>query len=472
MCVLTGPLHAQTEAADFSRIGYAGYLTTTASDYQCVGINPANLGFIPQRDVFQLSNPMEYGIFRSEKKWTISAAEGGVSIHSDALNRTALFDMITQTTSGTFTQDDKVRAATAFADKGVRFSVDLIALGIAHQSGSWGGIALTIRERLSGTFRFNEEAARLAFEGRYFDYFDSLAVNYNGDTVGYSTNPRMFSDLFDNTRLAMIWYRELGCSYGLQVIGTDAFSINIGAGIKYLLGYALIDANVERGNLRARSSLSPGFGISYGKARSSSTIEGNDFRPVGSGWSMDLGITLRYESFALGVSAIDIGRMFWDGNVWIARDTILNGMSSTGFSSYNIFEEAPKITGEGNYFKWDGASLATSNLPARLRVGGSYQYTSRWRFGADVLFPLNTSAGALGEPIVSVGADWRPLVWLNCGAGLGWGGNMGMFLPISVMFSVFGGTWEMGISSRDIFTFLVSDRPIVSVVVGVARIRL
>lgn len=463
---------AQTEAADFSRIGFAGFLSTVVSDYQCVGINPANLGFLPRNDVYRLSNPIEFGISRQKRNWSLSLLEGGVSLHSDALDRAALMNMITQTTSGTFDLEDKIRAATAFADKGIRFSVDLFAVAGAYQSESWGGVAITIRERMAGTFRFNDEAARLAFEGRHYEYFDSVAVNDSGDTVGYSTKPRTFSDLFDSTRLAMTWFREIGASYGVQVFATDNVSVFAGIGVKYLLGYGMIDAFVESGNLNARSSLSPFFGINYGKATSSSFIPGSDFVPVANGWSADLGITLQYKALRLGISVVDVGRLTWDGNVFIARDTILNGMSSTGFSSYNIFEEAPKITGDGNYFKWEGANKASTSLPTRIHLGTSYDYRTNWRFGVDAVIPLNETSGALNQAIVSGGADWRPLVWLRTGIGIGGGGDMGVFIPVSAMFSIFDGLWELGIASRDVITYFGTNRPVLSLVMGVARIRL
>lgn len=472
ICIAGSRVFAQTEAADFSRIGFAGFITPVASDYQCVGINPANLGFVPEREVFRLSTPLEFGIARRKRNWSFTVAEGGVSLHSDALSRAGLLDMITQTTSGSFSVAEKQQAALAFADKGIRFSVDLLALGAAYQSDNWGGVAITVRERMAGTFRFNGDAAKLAFEGRHYDYFDSVAVKGNGDTVGYSTNPRLFSDLFNGTRLAMIWYREVGASYGVRLFHTQDLNLYGGLGVKYLMGYALIDAEVVGGELQARSAISPFFGINYGKATSSSFIPGDNFIPVGAGWGIDLGVTLQYKNTSVALSVVDAGRMLWDGNVFVAKDTILNGMSSTGFSSYNIFEEAPKITGDGNYFKWQGAKYATSNLPTRIRLGMSHQYNIQWRFGGDAVIPVNQVTGALGEPLVSVGADWRPVVWLRVSLGLGGGGNMGVFIPAGAMFSLLDGMWEFGITSRDMVTFVTTGRPVLSAVAGLMRIRL
>lgn len=462
---------AQTEASDFARIGFAAFLTPVVSDYQCVGINPANLGFVPKTDVFVLASPLGSGVERVRRPWSFTVAEGGGTAHSDALTRSGLMNALFNNGSIEFTLADKRRAAADFAGKGIRFSVDFFSFAASLQTNDFGGLALTARERAMGTFRFNEAAAALAFEGRYYSYFDSLSTNFRGDTIGFATNPKPFSVLFNDTRLAMSWFRELGISYGIGIYKTEELDVFVGAGLKYLLGYAYLDAFVSDGHLRAYSALSPFFGISYGKATTPSFIPGKAFQSIGDGWGLDIGATVRVGKFTFAASVVDLGALRYDGNVFAAKDTILNGMSSTGFNSYNIFEEAPKITGDGNYFKWDGLETATSELPSRLRIGISSAHTYRWRFGIDVVAPLNQAAGSLGEAIVSLGADWRPTLWLRVGGGIGGGGNMGVFIPVSVFFSVVGGFWEFGISSRDIITFVAIDRPIVSLTIGLARIR-
>jgi len=476
LCVVVFVLYcstvrAQTEASDFARIGFAAFLTPVVSDYQCVGINPANLGFIPRRDVFVLASPLGGGVERVRRAFSFTVAEGGATAHSDALTRSGLMNALFNNSSIQFTLADKRRAAADFAGKGIRFSADFFSIGAAFQTDQFGGIALTARERAMGTFKFNESAAALAFEGRHYAYFDSLAVNFKGDTVGFARNPQPFSELFKGTRLALSWFREFGISYGIGIYKTDELDVFVGAGVKYLQGYAYLDAVVADNQLKAYTALSPFFGISYGKATTPSFIPGNKLEPIGDGWGLDLGLTVRVDKVTFAASVVDLGALRYDGNVFVAKDTILNGMSSTGFNSYNIFKEAPKITGEGNYFSWDGLATATSELPSRVRMGISYAHTYRWRFGVDAIAPLNQAAGSLGDPLVSLGADWRPYTWLRVGAGIGGGGNMGFFMPVSVFFSVFGGFWEFGISSRDIVTLITVDRPIVSVTIGLARIR-
>jgi len=464
---------AQTEAADFSRIGFAGALTTVVTDYQCVGINPANLGFLPQNDIYELSNPMLPGIARNKRSWAFSLAEGGFAAHSDALSRSSLWQTLFQSESFDFTIEQKQQAAREFANNGLRTSADVILFGAAFQSDNWGGLAFTVRERVSATFALNESLSRLVFEGRRFDYFDSSTVSFHGDTVGLSTNPQPFSSLFAGSRLALTWHREYALSYGVKIADIQSVKIYAGTTIKHLVGYAYLDALASNGELFARSALSPIFGINYGKATTPSFIPGNAFVPVGSGWGFDAGITATFGTqWSASVSIIDVGSMHWTGNVFKALDTVLNGLTSEGFVNYNLFEQAPKITGDGNFFQWDGLQSATTYLPSRLRGGVSYRRNSKIRYGLDVIAPVNSAAGALGEAIVSAGVDVRPVVWLTVSGGAGFGGNMGAFLPVGVMASLFDGIWEVGLQSRDIITLVAAKRPVISLCIGLSRFRL
>lgn len=465
-------LYAQTEAYDYGRIGFATVASPWVTDYQASGINPANLGFIPTEDVYALGSPLEFGITRSKRTVAISIGEIGASIHSDALPRSGLFDAMFQNTSGTFTTAQKLEVAKQFIDKGLRYSLDALILGASYQTEDYGGFAFTVRERVYGTFVFNHAAAQVIFAGRSFEYFDSTALNFAGDTVGYSTNPQNYSSLFVGTQLSLLWFRESALSYGIQIFNNEETKVFVGVTGKYLSGYASLDATTTDGEFKAQSALSPFFGVSYGKATSPSLIRGTSFIPVGSGWGFDAGISVKTGKFSLSGSIIDVGKIEWTGNVFRAKDTVLNGMSSTGFNSYNIFVEAPQITGEGKFFSWEGLVNSTTSLPSRLRVGVGYDLTAKWRFGAETVIPVNTTAGQLGQAIITAGADWRPLPWLRVGAGLAGGGNMRVTVPLGAHASLFGGIWELGITSRDLLTTVLSDNPVVSIGIGLSRFRL
>ncbi len=462
----------QSETSDFGRIGHAGFLSTTVSDYQCIGINPANLGFVPTTDIFELATPMKGGIERRRRDFSFTVAEGGLSAHSDALSRGGLFDLIFQEGGVTFSAAQKTAAAKAFSGNGVRINADLFLAGAAFQSQSFGGFAITIRERATGAFVFNDEASKLIFEGRASGYFDSLALNFNGDTVGFSTNPQNYSKLFNGSVLSILWFREYAASYGVKLLDIKPVKFYLGATVKFLESYAYLDTRVENGTFNARSALSPFFGINYGKATTPSAIPGTSLVPVGTGWGLDVGATMEIDNWTFSASVVDLGKLVFDGNVYTAGDTILNGLSSTGFDNYNIFEEAQKITGDGEFFKWSGLQTADTELPTRFKAGVSYFYSYRLRFGVDMAASVNKAAGSIEQPIFSGGADYRITPWCTLGMGIGAGSNMGFFVPISAMFSIFNGTWEMGLSSRDLITYLVSKQPVVSLAVGFLRFRI
>lgn len=465
-------LAAQSEASDFARIGHAGFLVSAVSDYQCIGINPANLGFIPQRDVYSFSTPLSSGAEHSRKNFAFSLGEGGLSLRSDAISKSAMIDILLQRGSAVkFTDADKLEAARAFAGKGLRFNMDIMTFAFSYQHESIGGIALSVRERVNGTFVLNEQAAKLMFQGRHSDYFDSTALNWRGDTIGYSRNPEKFSKLFDGTILSMSWLREYALSYGIRVFNDSSTSIYLGVTPKFLQSYAYLEARVAAGSLLAQSALSPYFAINYGKATTPSAIPGTALVPIGQGYGIDAGVTVEHQDWTFSGSVIDIGSVRYTGNVFAAGDTVLNGLGSEGFDSYNIFTEAPKITGEGQYFRWEGLMSAESRLPTRLRLGGSYRHNKRWSFGADCIIALNDVAGSLQQNLYSTGVDWRPKDWLNVGMGLAHGANMGLTMPASVMFSIFNGRWQLGLSTLDVSSIFSSSNPVVSAVFGVARLR-
>jgi hypothetical protein len=463
---------AQSEASDFARIGHAGFLASVVTDYQCVGINPANLGFVPTRDVYSFSTPLSSGSERSRKTFAVSLGEGGASIRSDALSKSGMIDILLQRGSAvTFTEADKIAAAKAFAGKGLRFNLDIMPFAFAYQHESIGGFALSVRERVNGTFVLNEQAAKLMFQGRHSDYFDSTALNWRGDTIGYARNPQKFSKLFDGTILSMSWLREFALSYGIQVFHDSSTSIYVGLTPKFLQSYAYLEARVAEGALLAQSALSPYFAINYGKATTPSAIMGTALVPIGEGYGLDAGVTVKYQDWTFSGSIIDIGSITYNGNVFAAGDTVLNGLGSEGFDSYNLFEEAPKITGEGQYFRWEGLMSAQSELPMRLRFGTSWQQSKRWSYGLDCLIALNSVAGSLQQTLISGGVDYRPKDWLNVGMGLAHGASMGVTVPTSVMFSILNGRWQIGLSTLDIASIFSDTNPVVSAIFGVARIR-
>ncbi|MBW8051258.1 MAG: hypothetical protein FVQ77_13135 [Cytophagales bacterium] len=491
-------LSAQSEMSVFSATGRAGVATTFATDYQAIGINPANLGMGPE---------FEYTHFN------LGFAEVGFSIFSKALTKKELRESITNFDTK-FTYQEKVDAAKQFIDAPLAINVDVTHFAFAVHYPEVGGFAVSIRERVQWFSTFNKDMSDLLFLGYSAPYFDFLELaDTNGniyniipndafvtdaqrDSIfrGFTTGPQKFSKLLDGSKLQMAWFREYNFSYGVQLIGagsiqsarfstegakdgakTGDISLYAGIGLKYIQGFGLVDIGAENGKLRAFSAISPIFDVDYGvdPAPGNSVDTSNKLKPVGKGFGLDFGFNFRYkEKLTIGFAVNNIGSIKWDGNVFTAKDTTLFDMKSPGFDNYNIFIEAEKISGDDGIFKWKGLEDTIVKLPTLIRAGASYKIEELAEVGIDVIISANDVAGSYEKAIFSIGGDLKPNRWLRLSTGLTFGGNYGFNIPIGVrVIAGEDGTWEAGIASRDVITFFTQQGPTISASFGFLRFR-
>ena len=491
----------------FSATGRAGVATTFVTDYQTIGINPANLGMGPE---FEFTH------------FNLGISELAFSIYSRALSKKELWQSITDFDSETFTYQQKKEAARAFKDAPLAINVDVTPLAFSVYYPEVGGFAVSIRERVQWFSTFNELTSDILFLGRNSIYFDFL--DYCADSLCFSVltipnnpsvpdtirekvfrgfvdplnpdKPKLFSEIMDGSKLQMAWFREYNFSYGIQLIksytetsrakyATTSFatsaniSLYAGIGLKYIQGFGLIDISAEDGELEAFSAITPRIDINYGDAgaKNPSSVEQdtNKFfpHPVGQGFGIDFGLNLRYrEKLTVGFAITNIGAITWDGNVYTAEDTFLIDMESKGFDSYNIFAEAEKISGKNGIFGWKGLEKKKVKLPTLIRAGVSYKIEEIAEIGLDMVISANKEAGSYEKAIFSIGGDLNPTRWLRLSTGFTFGGNYGFNIPIGVRV-VTGeeGRWEAGIASRDALTFFTQQGPTLSAGFGFLRFR-
>ena len=485
----------------FSATGRAGVATTFVTDYQTIGINPANLGMGPE---FEFTH------------FNLGVSELAFSIYSKALSKKELWQSITDFDSETFTYQQKKDAARAFIDAPLAINVDVTLLAFSVYYPEVGGFAVSIRERAQWYSTFNELTSEILFLGGNSFYFDSL--EYWKETIpnnslvpdsirkqifrGFNpSNPKKFSEILDGSKMQMAWFREYNFSYGIQLVksyteasrakyastsfATSAnISLYAGIGLKYIQGFGLIDISAEDGELETFSALSPIFNIDYGvdPAPGNSVDTSNKRKfipdPVGKGFGLDIGFNLRYrDKLTFGVAVTNIGSITWDGNVFTAKDTILSDLGTTddpgrGFDSYNIFAEAEKISGDEGLFKWQSLEKKKVKLPTLIRAGASYKIEEIAEVGLDMVISANKEAGSYEKAIFSIGGDLKPTRWLRLSTGFTFGGNYGFNIPIGVRV-VTGeeGRWEAGIASRDALTFFTQQGPTLSAGFGFLRFR-
>ena len=465
---------AQIEMSSFTATGRAGVSSTLLSDYQCQGINPANLAYRPER---------------KNRNFALGFGEMGFSIYSDALNRvnlaSALFNPEKQLSAA-----EKKRAAQDFTNKALTVNLDLLYGGFSWQSEDGiMGFAFTIREKAQWYSKFSQLSSEIMFNGinaqfqnsitgkleYYFKKYPDLSQLSPGDSIGIRDSLSAFklSKILDGSRIAMAWNREYAFDFGLNVFSSYDFKLNAGIGLRYIQGIGYIDLQSVNGEYKAVIAASPAFGIEFPVKSPDSVNTGFLPNAAGSGAGLEVGASAEFgDNWRLAASITDIGAVSYKTNVYTANDGPLTNLSTTGFTNYNFFKNASQFDGfTREMVKWQSNEKKTIGLPSKVRLGGSY--TSKViNFGFDVVAPMNSVSGNILKPVASLGAELKILGILRLGSGIMVGGNYTYALvPAGITFSTVGGYYEMGIATRDIFTYLRSNNPMLSLSTGFMRFR-
>ncbi len=449
-CLLALPAAAwaQTELSNFTATGRGGVATTFAADYQAIGINPANLGR------------------RGGATVAFTIGEAGAGVSSESLTRQQLRKFVFDTNEA-LTPAQKQEFARAFtSDNVANFSGAATSLGLSVQLPVIGGVAVSHRVRTDGHVAFNKNAAEIAFLGRDAPIYASVAAG----------NIPLVSEALAGTRLQFTALNEFNVAWGTRVLDLPLFQLSAGAGYRYIQGIGIIDVQVESGDLRAYSSLSPVFEVNYGSVAANPSFNlqtGAGLKPVGKGHGFDVGLAAEVgKAVRLGLALTDLGSMRWNGNLVTANDQKLKRLRSAGIGSYNFIKEAAEIfaAGTDSLFLYEANQERRADLPTKLRAGAGVRLSEFFEVGLDVTLPLNDVAGNLTTPFVGAGLDYKPLRWLRLSSGLSGGAGYGLSVPLGL--TIVTSLYEGGVSTRDVVGLVASENPYLSVAAGFLRFRL
>lgn len=480
---------AQGEGSVFSSTG-RGVSTTFATDYQALGINPANLGWSKE--------------FRG-KTIAFGLMETGFSASSKLFNSEIISDIsslsINTGLNGANNYNDFVELSTDLQD-GLRFDLDSRLFGIALTTEKFGGFAFSVTERYSMDIGLSKDFADIVTYGFAAPLFDSLVVSNGGSTYvventpakydsiqndpnssiqfGKTKNPKTVSEIMNETRLKVSWIREFNFGYGRQILKNEEFGLYGGIGIKYMTGMAVFDLESSPSTLSAFLSYSPSFSGSGSGLFSSGTFKAQLPKAAGTGFGVDLGVNVKaFKRLKIGIAVNDIGSITWKKNTFSAiADTALTnfdvgGLSqssssgSSGTASFDSVLNSLVTIQQGNFER-------KVKLPSNLRVGASIQIGKMLEVGAELIAPLNTSPGNFKSALFSTGADFK-LGPLRLSGGLVFQNNEMLRVPVGFVFSPFKGTYEIGISTRDLrslVNFNEVEKPMISAAFGFLRFRL
>ncbi len=470
--------HAQYEGSSSTAAG-RGVATTMTSDYQCLGINPANLG---------------WGMKFEGKRFAVGFMELGTSLYSESLGRSEVrreFRNILGGKSPKFSLEEKRQAAKDFSNSGIAYNMDIGWAGAAIMTDALGGIGFRINEKMQFYSKFGSTASELLFLGYNAPMFDSLlyidgvdtAMIANADNIskdsldkvvsGVTNFPKSFSSLLDGTEISGSWTREYNLSYGRKIIDLDNFiALYGGVGIKYVQGFGIVSISSSGSDFSCFSAISPVFNIEYGKGSqnnpSLTTQEGTSIpEPVGHGVGFDVGANaVLFNKLKIGLAITDIGSITWNGNVFIANDTLLSEISTGGIDNLNPSDQVSSLLSKNSPLR------LTVSLPTAVRLGASMEIGDLLDVGIDIVLPANDVPGSYEKALVGIGGDFKPLSWLRFSMGFTSGGNYPTQMPMGIGLQLANGTWEIGIASRDASSYFKEDGSTLSMSTGFLRFRL
>ncbi len=481
MCLPVGQLLGQGEFSNFNITGH-GLATTFATDYQCLGINPANTA-------------VRYS--DEDKRFAIGFGESAFSLHSGVLTKKELWQNVIQSGFQSISRDQQLMYAEQFSKQVNVFDFDATTIGFSLNVGKIGSFAFSSRERVDVYSKLGNQISDLIWLGRTASYFTDLIIetaNGNYDTIVNSPNINLdtlqvmagivdstvnssLNSILKDTRIHASWIREFNFSYSRPIIETDEWSIYAGVGAKYLLGQALLDIYSQDGQTSANAAFCPLFKIDYDSlgvvTPSALSPNAGSFSPVGRGMGFDIGATVKWRNLLFASIAItDIGSMNWNANLFTFSNTNLTQLDYAGMQSVNLVDNLSQFQLGSELMSWTGESSYRTALPTTIRLGAGLNVLNRVKVGVDVVGPMTHNINNLQKGLITIGGEVMLPGRFKFSAGMIKGGNYATTrVSCGISRLSLNGHQEMGIASRDIITYFTENEPTVSLAVGFLRFK-
>ncbi len=477
------PAHAQNELTNFTSTGRGGAVNAFATEFQALGINPANLG-------------RATGV-----KVAFTLGEFGVGMSSQTAPRSVFNDYIFNTEKEFARKDgvdegvtpnnpispERQKIINAFTGENVaNVQMDFTAFAISYYNPKFGGIAINTRYRMIGSADLNKNAAEMIFAG------NNATVIREGLAKG--GNFPLVSAALKDTRIQIQAVQEFNIGYGRQLFEGEGMTLSAGIGYRYLRGIGILDVQSDGKTLSAYSALSPVFDASYPTSLIQvpqfgyKTDAGTSakFPSVGSGSAIDIGLAATVAGkYHLSASVVDIGKMTWKGNSVSIVDQELQKFGQdddesadgnyTGPITYNFWKSMKRFqVNSKDYsspFQYQAAGERKVDLPTRMRLGAGTDFGEKLSVGIDGLVPFdNKIAGSYRSALIGAGVTYKPVPWLHLSTGVSGGGGFGTSIPLGI--AIVSKTYEGGLATRDVLGYFGEENPYLSLVGGFLRFKI
>jgi len=445
------PLVAQTDGFLFNYMGM-GAATALATDYQSIGINPANLGYTT-----------DYNI-------AIEITGIGTSIYSPSLAAPDLRQFMFNSGEG-LTDEEQVQLANDILTDGIRVSARVTPLAMSFSIGNAGKIAVSAFLRSDQSFQMGASASSLLFEGYDFEnYFDTIITDIEGNTFGVANEPLSLAELTDGTTLDFSLQTAFNIAWGRQWLETELMNLYVGVGARYVLSYAELSYASQGGNVAGNAAL--GLDILNTPDYINTFDPDQEFlTPVGKGFGFDIGVSADFgERITAALSVVDIGNVDYTLNALAFADVIIDTLEFNGIESTEPFDVLSAILKDEEIIAYDGVENFSRPLPTSLRMGAAFRATEYLTVAADFNVPISSSAQAFKEPQLGLGAKLTLARFIDISTGVTAGGGYGVNVPASFVLNF--PFWELGVATRDISIFWNENQPTISYAIGLLRFKI
>jgi hypothetical protein len=414
--------------------GLPGIGTTLNQDYNCVGINPANLGMVTKG-----SPVITFGFV---------GLSGGLTTNA-----------VNQSTIEKFFSDSvpyQQALAEGFANRGISLSLNIMDFGASVQIPKIGGFAFTVEDRILLNIYMNPLFANVGFNGYNANYFFSPPDTSNGNTVGIAKSPQSVLNAFNGSYIKGSYTRSYAVSYGRQILNLgDRASLYVGGSLEYVAGYAYADGYTSSNGVTAYLAYSNTF-TSLGDSNSKtspSSIAISGPTPVAHGEGFDLGSTLVLDKnirVSASITDVGLGDMTWSGTNGVTDQVVNSPVDS--FKNYKGAASLVKDKIGSAIIIYHQVSF-TAPLPTQLHLGGSIFLIDHFVVAADIDVPLNSAGGNLEQPVTTLSGGY-------CIGGfrVTLGFQNSAYAPLTIPLGIIIGTgkkavWQWGVSDADLLNF-------------------
>ncbi len=440
---------AQIDMGVPAAAGKGGTATAMIGNFDCIGINPSNLGW------------------RTNYKFSFTVANVGLSAQSRALDFPTLRGALLHP-SDTFSLAEKQDYANKFATPdGFNFNANITWFAASLYFPKFGGLSVNIRDRAFAHVTLNQNAADIIFLGMNAPVYQ--------DSSAYGQN---MSSIFDGTSLQMLHYREINIAYGRKLFGlgtkdddgVQPIEFFGGIGFKMLYGLGNVDAKIDGSTLTGNTSLTSTYEVDYGNIQNFESVKSGElFNSVGHGTAIDFGFsTVINEKIRAAIAFTDMGQINWTQNLLHASDTLMPNLDSTatGVDSWDMSSQASYIMGD--LIDYDPGAAYFTPLPGRMRLGYGMTIGENLNFGVDIVVPLKKKYN-IESPYLAIGAEYKFGEILRVHAGFAGNKELGWNVPCGVTLGPIG-FFEFGLASGDVLTYFAkSENPNFALAVGVIR---